>query len=371
MRILPLEELQEGMVLANSIYAQQGDLVPILYENTALTPALIAKMQQAGIHVAPIREELPPLAFTLPTPKPVISADLREDALHDLEEFFTHARGGSDEKHLTNAVHIVKHLDTVVDQLVDSLLGDQNALVNINDLRSYDEYTYHHSLSIAVLTIAIANTMGFSREEVTKAGRCAILHDIGKTAVPIEIIQKPGRLTDKEFDIVKGHSAEGFTYLSQNGIGDDAMWQGVLCHHEKVDGTGYPFGFVGEQIPLISRMISVADVYDALTSNRPYRTPMQPHEAVEYIMAGVSSAFDYDVVMAFLEKLELYPLGSFLELSNGCICAVMDNENALRPVVRLIDTGEVLDLFRDANCRSIVIDRVMSTEELLARVKSA
>lgn len=371
MLIVPLQELQEGMVLANSIYAQQGDILPILYENTALTSTLIAKMQQAGIQEAPIREALPPLPFELPVSKPVIDTALRVDAIHNLEAFFTNARTGNDEAQLTNAVHVVKHLDTVVDQLVDSLLDDQNALVNINDLKSYDEYTYHHSLSVAVLTIAIANTMGFSRDEVTHAGRCAILHDIGKTTIPIEIIQKPSRLTDKEFGIIKSHSSEGFSYLSQNSIGDDLLWQGVLCHHEKVDGSGYPLGFIGDQIPLVSRIISVADVYDALTSKRPYRTPMQPHEAVEYIMAGVSSAFDYDVVMAFLEKLELYPLGSFLELSNGSICAVVDNQNALRPIVRLLDTGIVLDLLRDSACRSIVINRTLPYEELLRRVKSA
>jgi HD-GYP domain-containing protein (c-di-GMP phosphodiesterase class II) len=128
-------------------------------------------------------------------------------------------------------------------------------------------------------------------------------------------------------------------------------------HHEKVDGSGYPYGLKGDEIMLPGRIIAVADVYDALTSYRPYRTPMQPAEAVEYIMGNIGVQFDYDVVIAFLHKLELYPVGGFILLSNGKSAVVLDNQNSLRPIVRLLDTGDILDLFTDRKCLSLTITK--------------
>lgn len=371
MKTVSVWELKEGMVLAGNVYAQDDSVIPVLTENTVITKHLIKKLKQNRIFEVPIAGESEPHAFFVPKPEPIISEELRIDAVSNLEEFFHLAQFKEDDFYITSAIQVVKHLDTVVDQLVETLSGDQDALVNINDLKSYDEYTYHHSLSVAVLTIAIAATMGFDKEDVSKFGRSAILHDIGKTAIPIEIIQKPSRLDNKEFAIIKTHSSEGYQYLIKGDIGDEELWNGVLCHHEKVDGTGYPFGFKKPDIPLVSRIISVADVYDALTSNRPYRTPMLPQEAIDYIMAGVDSAFDYDVVMAFLEKLELYPVGSFIELSNRKIAVVLNNENAMRPVVKMVDTGEVLDLYHDLRCLSLVITKVLPDDILLRRANAA
>ncbi len=367
MRLYPISQLKEGMVLAKNIYSQDDSVMPVLIENTVLTNHLIKRLGDQGVLEAYVNNNEESLSFFVPKAKPLLTEEMREDAISSLDNFFSIVKLGEESTHISNAVQIVKHLDLVVEHLVDTLSTDQQALVNITDLKSFDEYTYHHSLSVAVLTIAIANNLGFDKEQLTLIGRCALLHDIGKTAIPIDIIQKPAKLTDSEFAVIKRHSSEGYQYLTKCNIGNDVLWQGVLCHHEKMDGSGYPFGFQGEDIPLMSRIISVADVYDALTSNRPYRLPMPPQDALEYIMGNIGTAFDYDIVKAFLKKLELYPVGSFVELSDGQIAVVLNNENAMRPCVKLVNSGEILDLYHDLRYLKLVITRILPDNVLLLR----
>jgi putative nucleotidyltransferase with HDIG domain len=359
------------MLLEKDVYSQDDRIVPVLTKDATLTPHMIEKLIENGIEEIFIEgdEDEAPLPFSVPRPKPIISPQVKLLALNNLEEFFSVVHDDTDGSHSAAAIKAVKNLDAVVEQLVTSLSQDQKALIHIEDLKSYDEYTYHHSLSVAVISIAIANTLGFSNDRLLLTGRTAILHDIGKTSIPIDVIQKPGRLTDEEFALIRTHSSEGYQYLTKYNIGDEALWGGVVCHHEKYNGTGYPFGFKGEDIPLISRIISVADVYDALTSYRTYRKPMQPHEAVEYVMAGVDNDFDYDIVKAFLKKLELYPVGSFVELSNGRVAAVISNAHAMRPRVRYIDSGEMLDLYNKRHF-SLTIRCMLPREEVLRRLKT-
>ncbi|MGI6154048.1 MAG: HD-GYP domain-containing protein [Christensenellaceae bacterium] len=367
MKLVPLHKLKEGMIVADDVATGEDTLLSIVPKHTTLTSNIIKRLKEYGVKEVRIigeDEKKPPLHVEKPAP--IIDRALRENAVNNLEEFFSLATLG-EEAH-TTTVQVVKQIDAVVKDLVASVAGDKNALININDLKSYDEYTYHHSLSVAVLAIAIAQSLGFSKKQLEIVGRCAMMHDIGKTAVPIEIINKPARLSDGEFAIIKKHSEEGFSYLNGHEIGDEEMWLGVLFHHEKFDGTGYPKGLKGERIPLLSRIISVADVYDALTSMRPYRTPMQPQEAAEYIMANIGTFFDYDVVLAFLKKLELYPVGSFVELSDRRIAVVLDNVHAMRPIVQLVDTREVMDLYADMKFLSITISRLLSDDEVLSAV---
>lgn len=377
-KLLHIEKIQPGMILARDIPVPRNRYVPLIRRDTLLTDRMIGEMHAQGVLHAYIKEtgdmteeekRRDPIVAgpQLPGVKkpPIISPELRESAISSLKDLFHFATISED---VHDASKLVGKVDEVVDQLVDSLLKDPNALININDLKSYDDYTYHHSLSVAVLSIAIGQHLGFARAEMNKLGECAMMHDIGKTALPVGLINKNDKLTDEEFELIKTHPAEGYRYLHKTHLGDDYIRQAVLYHHEKMDGTGYPYGARGDEIPVWSRIISVSDVYDALTSNRPYRDPMQPYEAVEYIMGGTGKAFDFDIVYAFVQKLELYPVGSSIELSNGKTAIVLANENQLRPMVRLLDTGEILDLNRDKKSLNIVVRRIVPDPELLSTV---
>lgn len=378
MKIVYSEDFQTGMVVGRDIEMPASSGLPLVRRNTVLTAIIIESLRRWEIPAIFVMEEsdfsrrVPedrsagaPAARSswlfVPKPKRIVTPELREEAISSLQAAFLTVSSTKDSLHESSA-QILKQLDQVVEKLVKSLQRERGALVNISDLKSYDEYTFHHSLSVAVLSIAVAQRLGFGEKELRRVGMCAIMHDIGKTAIPIEVINKTARLNEEEYRLLKTHSLAGYKYLLDTVIRDEDILRGVLHHHEKLDGTGYPDGINGKEIPLWSRIIAIADVYDALTSDRPYRTPMQPSEAVEYIMGGVDKAFDYDVVKAFVQKLELYPVGGRVQLSNGEIAYIMNNENQMRPVVRLASTGKILDLCRDHRLLSVVITRAFSEE---------
>jgi len=374
MKLVQIADLEEGMVLAVDIFTPDVIGVPLVRKDSVLNRELIEEIERRGIPTAYIEEDRE-VRQTFDTatgasdkeydlsrldakPVPALSPQLQARALDTLEDFFQQAtlsREGTRE----SSFQMIRNVGRTVSQLVDSLLRHRGTLVNINDLKSIDEFIYHHSLSVAVLSIAIAQQLKLDKEEQNRIGLCAMVHDIGKIAMPPEIIHKTTPLSDEEFALMKGHSVAGYDYLKKNRIGDEELWKAVLFHHEKIDGTGYPMGITGQDIPFISKIISIADVYDALTSNRPHRKTLQPFEAVEYIMGGAGSAFDYDIVLAFIKKLEIYPLASLVELSTGELAEVIDNENSMRPVVRLLDSGEILDLYGDYKNLNIVITRVL------------
>lgn len=352
------EELTSGMVLAQDLFLSEYDSSPFISRGILLSDYVIDKIRKRGfrnVYVEGTGQEQAGGPYK-PSSAPVLAPELRDEALDTLEDAFN--TFGQEDFHEATK-RIVQRVDTVVDKMVGYLRGDNNTLVNINDLKSYDDYTFHHSLSVAVLAVAIGQRLGYSGEELNRLGVCALMHDIGKTAIPVEIIRKASKLDLGEMSLIKTHSTAGYEYLKKAGIGDDEIWLAVLSHHEKMDGTGYPQGLKGEEIPPWSRIISVADVYDALTSNRPYRRPMEPADAIEYIMGGAGSSFDFDVVQALVRKIDLYPVGSVVELSDGRMAEVVNNENQMRPVIRLQEESRELDLYRDRSCLSLVIRRVV------------
>lgn len=252
----------------------------------------------------------------------------------------------------------IKQIEKVSEKLVRNIDKNKGITIGISDLHTYDENTYLHSLSVTVISIAIGTELKLNRQQLCDLGVCAMLHDIGKVEIPIEIISKPAKLTKEEYDIIKTHSSLGANYILDNKEIDKDIYLGVISHHEKFDGTGYPNGLKKDNIPLFGRIVAVADVYDALTAKRPYRKPVKPFEAIEYIMGGVGTSFDYNVVKAFLKKIEPYPIGSCVKLSDSRRGNIIEENpnNPLRPVVKVIgDKGEILDLYNDFNLKNIVI----------------
>lgn len=252
----------------------------------------------------------------------------------------------------------IKEIEKISEKLVENISKNKGVTVGISDLQTYDEDTYLHSLSVTVISIAIGAELGLDKQQLCNLGVCALMHDIGKVEIPIELISKPGKLTDIEFDIVKTHATLGGNYIIKNDLLDKEIYLGIISHHEKYDGSGYPNGLKKKEIPIFGRIITVADVYDALTAKRPYRQPIKPFEAIEYIMGGVGTSFDYDVVKAFLRKIEPYSVGVHVRLSDGRKGIIMkvNHENPLRPILKIVGgDGEVLDLLSDSSLKNIVI----------------
>ncbi len=353
------EELLPGMCLARDIHFYEPSLqsAMILKSGQKLSDVQITQLCNAkldGAYIDTVRSEVRVVSS--------INQQIRREAIsniHSLADNFIDSSKGVQQGD-------IEAIGVTTQELIDSLSSQKDILINIADIKMYDDYTYHHSLSVAIMSIAIGIELGLTNQMLNELGLAGLLHDIGKVAIPIEIINKPGRLTSEEFDIVKMHPVHAAMHLKERHLVNENIFRGIVGHHEKLDGSGYPNHLSGTDIHPYARILAVADVYDALTSNRPYRTPSPPNEAIEFIMGGTGSHFDERVVHAFLRKVAPYPTGSRVKLSNGEIAFVMKNypDQPLRPMVTVIGSEKTYDLSWDLSCLNIVITELIEDKKL-------
>ncbi|QEY17244.1 HD-GYP domain-containing protein [Cellvibrio sp. KY-GH-1] len=248
----------------------------------------------------------------------------------------------------------VEKAHELVDEISKSVLRQPHALISLARLKSADEYTYLHSVAVCALMIALARQLNLDEETVRNAGMAGLLHDIGKVGIPLKVLNKPGKLTDEEFAIVKSHPELGAKILIENYQVPAMALDVCLHHHEKVDGTGYPFGLKGDTISLFAKMGAVCDVYDAITSNRPYKKGWSPADSIRKMAEWSKGHFDEAVFQAFVKTVGIYPTGSLVRLESGRLAVVIEQNDAslLMPKVKIFFSAktkmpiiqEVLDL---------------------------
>ena len=240
-----------------------------------------------------------------------------------------------------NEARLGRSVDTeaatpLVTALCDSVLRNPHALVSVARLKTADDYTYLHSMAVAGLMTALARQLGLSEDEVHAAARGGLLHDMGKAVTPPDVLNKPGSLTEDEYSAIRRHPEEGHRLLIESGVDDAATLDIALHHHEKMDGTGYPHRLSGEQISRMARMAAVCDVYDAITSNRPYKRGWCPAESLKR-MASWTGHFDPVIFQAFVKSLGIYPVGTLVRLQSQQLGVVIEQSPAalLKPKVRV------------------------------------
>lgn len=251
---------------------------------------------------------------------------------------------------------LVQTSTNIADSLMSAIQENDAMAVDISALKTSDEYTFKHSVDVATIAMIVAKNIGMSKDEVLEIGVTGLLHDVGKTKIPPEILNKPGRLDDAEFEIMRQHSVYGYHIIKERPDLPDEVKLGVLQHHEKINATGYPLALPADKICPYAKILAVADIYDALVTERPYKSAFSQREAVEMIMS-MTQELDMFAMENFLQSVILYPVDTVVELSNGEKAKVVKNtpHYILRPTVVGLSSGKVYNLGEDLNCANIVI----------------
>jgi len=256
----------------------------------------------------------------------------------------------------------------IVEEISTSVMRNPGALIGLARLKNKDDYTYMHSVAVCALMVSLARQMGLNDEQIRQAGLAGLLHDVGKMTIPLGILNKPGKLTDAEFKAVQNHPIEGHKMLLEGSGISEAALDVCLHHHEKVDGSGYPERLTETQISLYAKMGAVCDVYDAITSNRPYKNGWEPAESLRKMAEWSKGHFDTEIFHAFVKSVGIYPIGSLVKLESGHLGVIVEQtaKSLLTPVVKVFFSiksntripPEVLDLSKPA-CK----DKIVSHED--------
>ncbi len=332
MRYLTIEQTQPGMILAQAIYDSSGRT--LIGSKRVLTEHYIERLRELGFPGIYVEDELSEgieVENAIPTELRISGMEAIKRG--DIEECLRIARA-----------------------IVEEIMSQEYLSLDLLDLRSYDDHTYAHSVNVAVLCGVMGMGMNFSRKDLESVVLAALLHDLGKLAIPGEILNKRGRLTPEEFEVMKTHSTISYELIKERWDLSDEVKEAVRLHHENVDGSGYPEGVSGNRQSTFTKMLRVADVFDALISKRPYKNPYSPYEACEYLMGGCGILFDWNCVNTLMKCVPMYPKGTEVALSNGKQGLIYDNGGIhnMRPIIKLTD-GTLFDLSLRENLNIAVI----------------
>lgn len=342
-----VEDLVEGMVTANSIYTQEGLLV--VPKGITLTGPIIRHLVALNVFSIKVEDELR---------QPGAESAVYEETMEFLA--FKEAYAESKDK-LNDAFSQVldrKMKKEDVRKLVDDSWATCHKATNSYDtinmlysMHSYSDSTYMHSMNVGIIASLIGKWLGWSEEEQRLLHTAGLFHDVGKLTIPKKILDKPGKLTDEEYAIMKTHTVEGYNLIKDIGLAP-AVVNAALMHHERCDGTGYPNGYNKDQIDKYSKIIAIADVYEAMTANRVYRSGMCPFDVIARIEEDGFSHFETEYLLIFLNNIVDSYLNSKVQLSNGEKAEVImiNRQKGSRPLV-LTTSGRAIDLSKDINVK--------------------
>lgn len=358
MRLVPLQCVKENSILARDIYDDQGRV--LLREGTLLTEGRLKRIKDLHIFTVHITDE-----YSDEIIDEIIKPEVRQKAILIVKEkFYNLERSISgfnvsyneSEKEYESIAYMAK-------QLIEEILLKRDVVIDLVDIKSFDNYVFQHCINVAVISLVIGIKLNLHKFDLIDLCIGAMLHDIGKVFIPMEILNKKGKLTNEEFEIMKQHTIKGYGYLKESSSLSITSMLVALQHHEKVCGQGYPYGKSREEISKFAKIVAIADVYDALTSDRPYRQALSPNEALEYIMANGEIQFEYKYVQVFTKVVVPYYIGTLVKLSDGDIAVVrrINFDVPLRPQVEIIKSdnkkniGKLIDLVKEIG---IVIEGV-------------
>ena len=377
---IQVKELSVGTTLNDNVYSSDGKTL-LLKKGMKLTVDHIDGLQNRGINTVRIDSFTPGAAppkakdgvhkddvpFTYPESleerlfvqhegKPILKLD-DPTVKKTKKEAIDTAHKILEKVSMSSTVATSEAVDTAR-EIIQAITVNHQAFINIAGVKAYDEYTFEHSVDVATYTTIIAKECGIAMDGLSSICTGALLHDVGKMLVDQNILNKPGKLTDEEFEVIKTHSSKGYGILRENNVQEEVA---VIAHghHKHCNGGGYPREIHEDKMPESVQMCAIADVYDALTADRVYRKAMSVTKAMKIILSESGKQFNKEIVSVFQRTIGIYPIGATVKLNNGYTARVVDqNEGIVRPIIQLINDAE------DNELEDKAIINLMDNQEL-------
>ena len=328
-RIMRTSDCKPGMVLASDIINDYGAV--ILYQNSILDEYSISKLMKLGLNFVKIYKD-----YEFKEKKHAVIEAQYNNNLEEFKEIIWDISCGK-----TLEMERVSEVSRSISSNFDSI---HDLVSCLSKVRSISEYTYAHSLNVSLLCSLLGSWLNLGHKHIEQLSYCGILHDIGKSKIPPEILNKPDTLTEEEFDKIKQHPLIGYKMLEDNKEISKDVALGVLMHHEREDGSGYPFGFKSERIYYYAKIVAVVDTFDAMTSNRIYKKRQTPFDVLEMYESEYLTKCDAGIMLTFLKHISSYYIGVKVRLTDGSIGEIVYiNTNRIsRPLIKSKDT--IIDL---------------------------
>ncbi|WP_239615142.1 HD-GYP domain-containing protein [Cohnella mopanensis] len=340
MRMMPISLSRPGMKLAKKIYSDDG--IVLLAEGVELTASLIRRLGDCGISFLYIQDSR---LDDLVVPE-LLSEETQRNTVqairHAFREFVDHPHRNKSGTY----PYVGRNIRQAMQQIMDELGNSKDAMIMLMNLHTVDHYLYMHSLNVCVYSTLLGIASGYDHDQLMTLGLGAMLHDIGKTQISMQVLLKRGTLSAYEFNEMKRHTERGYYLLKDEPNIPLIAAHCAYQHHERLNGSGYPRGIKGDEIHEYAKWIGIVDSYDAMTSHRVYRNAMLPHEAVEALYAGSDILYDTSMLRLFRDKVAIYPIGITVKLNTGQSAVVSDINSTCvhRPVVRVLTDEEGRDL---------------------------
>lgn len=343
-------ELKEGMITLTDTYSTKGKLV--LVKNSILTKSIINRLIKNDVIFVDVSDE-----SIYPTSLENIESDMEQQdfILHSQEYKIFEQRYTKNIKEVSEQLNDIVHKNAPIE--IDTLLNNTMDIINstnsplsifamMSNMKSYDDSTFTHSLNVSLICNIFSKWLELSDNEIELVTTCGLLHDIGKIMIPDSIIKKPGKLTDDEFKIIKKHPKKGYDILKQNNT-DIQIQHAALMHHEKCDGSGYPLKLVDNQIDWVAQIVTIADIYEAMTANRVYRKALSPFTVINKFEEDGLRKYNPKYLLTFLERVVNSYVNCKVKLSNGeeGDIVYINRVNLSKPLVKTKDN--YIDLAKD------------------------
>lgn len=340
MRLVSLRQVRPGMKLGRTVFTEDGKV--LLGSGMVLTERLISGLVRSQIDSIYIDD---PRTEGIEV-EDVIRPQTRQIAVETIEKTFRQITNSNKLARKISLIEMGLHFQRAFSSILDDLLQNKQMIGHLATISTHSPSMYHHSVNVAVLATAVGMSLGYNRQRLMELGIGAMLHDIGKLHLPEEMLKKQDRWSEEEREIAKQHTMHGFNLLRKQH--DISLLSAHVClqHHERLDGSGYPQGLHGKQIHEYAQIVGIADIYDSLTSPRPWRKRYMPQDALEFLLGSGGHLFEHTLVNAFIKHIAVFPIGSSVVLNTGEVGVVsrVDPDYSHRPTVRIIKDGRGNDV---------------------------